>query len=78
MSRITATEIKLRMEQWNQHCNRANNKTNMFMRRASGKMALRVMTNFGPVLGLVEQNIIVNNKLSGVAVTTHITDEEVK
>ena len=57
---VTASEIKLSMERYEEHLLARRSRLDHYMTKLMGKMILRTMTNLGPILWLVEQNIIIN------------------
>jgi len=56
----TATEINIRNQQYKADLIARGVRFNTYLNRSMSKTLLKMLTNFGPILGLIEQNIIVN------------------
>jgi len=57
---MTATEILLRKEEWDRELRARRNRYGMMVNKMMGKQVLKMMTNMGPVLGIVNSYTIVN------------------
>jgi len=57
---MTATELIISQHRYNEMLIRKSNRFDIFQNKMMGKATLRMMTNYGPILGIIDTQIIVN------------------